>query len=43
MLTRHSNYTNSAVARFILDNFEESEKFYKVIPIDFKRAIETKS
>ena len=43
MLTRHSNYTNSAVARFILDNFEEEVKnFIKVIPIDFKRAIETK-
>ncbi|MFL2679763.1 MAG: glutamate synthase large subunit [Alphaproteobacteria bacterium] len=44
MLTRHTNYTNSMKSRVILNNFnEELQKFVKVVPIDFKKAIENKN
>ena len=39
MLTKHTNYTNSSRARFILNNFDEEIKnFVKVVPTDFKKA-----
>ncbi len=41
MLKRHINYTNSKKARKILENFEENiKKFYKIFPLDFKKALE---
>ena len=41
MLKRHLNYTNSFKAKSILNDFENCiKKFYKVLPIDFKRALE---
>ena len=41
MLMRHVNYTNSSKAKDILLNFENNLKnFYKVFPLDFRRAIE---
>ena len=43
LLTRHTNYTNSSRSRFILNNFDEEIKYFvKVLPIDFKKAIENK-
>jgi glutamate synthase domain-containing protein 3 len=40
LITRHSNYTDSAVAKEILDNWEtESQKFVKVMPTDYKRVL----
>jgi len=39
-ITKHAEYTDSSVAKGILENWEESlEKFIKVIPIDYKRAL----
>ena len=48
MITRHSEYTKSARAAFILKNWQtELKKFIKVIPTDYKKALveaeETKS
>ncbi len=44
MLVRHLNYTNSEKARRILDNFdEEVKKFVKVLPIDFKNVLLSRS
>ena len=41
MLKRHLNYTNSFKAKSILNDFENCiKKFYKVLPIDFKRALQ---
>ena len=41
MLKRHINYTNSSKARNILTNFDKYLKsFYKVFPLDFKKALE---
>ena len=41
MLKRHVNYTNSIKAQKILSDFDKAiKKFYKVLPLDFKRAIE---
>ena len=41
MLKRHTNYTNSPKSSFILNNFDEEIKnFVKVVPTDFKKAIE---
>ena len=40
LITRHSDYTDSAVAKEILDNWEtESQKFVKVMPTDYKRVL----
>ena len=40
LITRHSDYTDSAVAKDILDNWEtESQKFVKVMPTDYKRVL----
>ena len=41
MLERHVNYTNSKKAKNILDNFDQNlKKFYKVFPLDFRKALE---
>ena len=38
-----TNFTNSSRSRFILNNFDEEIKYFvKVLPIDFKKAIENK-
>ena len=43
MLKRHTNYTNSPKSSFILNNFDEEIKnFVKVVPTDFKKAIENR-
>ncbi len=40
MISEHLQYTHSAVARFILDDFENQLKhFVKVFPKDFKRVL----
>ena len=40
LITRHNDYTDSAVAKEILDNWEtESQKFVKVMPTDYKRVL----
>ena len=40
MLIRHINYTNSSVAKEIIENFnEEIKNFIKVLPLDFKAAL----
>jgi glutamate synthase (NADPH/NADH) large chain len=44
MITRHYAYTGSAVARFVLDDFENQLKnFVKVFPKDYKKALQEKS
>jgi glutamate synthase (NADPH/NADH) large chain len=44
MITRHYAYTGSAVARFVLDDFENQLKnFIKVFPKDYKKALQEKS
>ena len=43
LITRHYAYTGSAVARFVLDDFENQLKnFIKVYPKDFKKAMAEK-
>jgi glutamate synthase (NADPH/NADH) large chain len=43
MITRHYAYTGSAVARFVLDDFENQLKnFIKVFPRDYKKALQEK-
>ena len=40
MLIRHINYTNSTIAKKIVENFnEEIKNFVKVLPLDFKEAL----
>jgi glutamate synthase (NADPH/NADH) large chain len=40
LIERHLHYTNSAVARRILDDWEGYlPKFVKVMPVDYKRAL----
>ena len=40
MLVRHINYTNSMIAKRIIENFnKEIKNFVKVLPLDFKEAI----
>jgi glutamate synthase (ferredoxin) len=40
MIEKHLEYTESAVAKRILDDWDASlEKFVKVIPVDYKRAL----
>ena len=44
MISEHLQYTRSAVARFILDDFENQLKhFVKVFPKDYKRVLVAKS
>ncbi|WP_297528313.1 glutamate synthase large subunit [Thiohalobacter sp.] len=41
LIERHLHYTNSSVARDILDNWAEYlPKFVKVMPVDYRRALE---
>jgi len=41
LIERHLHYTNSSVARDILDNWSEYlPKFVKVMPVDYRRALE---
>lgn len=43
VLSHHVQYTESAVAKFILDDFDNQLKhFVKVFPVDFKKALEAK-
>ena len=40
MITKHYAYTNSTVAKFVLDDFENQLKnFVKVFPKDYKKAL----
>ena len=40
MLIRHINYTNSKVAKNIIESFNEELKYFvKVLPLDFKEAL----
>ncbi len=40
LITRHMNYTNSARARDILDNWDDYRpKFVKVMPVEYRRAL----
>jgi len=42
MISRHFNFTESTVAKFILDDFESQLKnFIKVFPRDYKKALQT--
>lgn len=44
MITQHHTYTNSTVARFILDDFDHQLKnFVKVFPADYKKALQKKA
>ncbi len=41
LISKHQHYTNSARARHILDNWEAFlPKFVKVMPVDYRRALE---
>ena len=41
LIERHAHYTNSKLARDILDNWEVYlPKFVKIMPVDFRRALE---
>ncbi len=43
LLVNHSRYTKSHVAKRILDNFyKEKKHFVKVMPLEYKRILETK-
>ena len=43
LLVNHRKYTDSPLAAFILDDFEnESKRFTKVMPIEYKRILEGK-
>ena len=40
LIENHANYTDSSVARAVLDNWEDSlHKFVKVMPTDYKRVL----
>jgi glutamate synthase (NADPH) large chain len=40
MITRHFDYTNSAVAKFVLNDFDnQTRNFIKVFPKDFKKVM----
>lgn len=44
MITQHHTYTNSTVARFILNDFDHQLKnFVKVFPGDYKKALQKKA
>jgi len=41
MIENHQRHTGSAAARRVLDNWEATlAKFVKVMPLDYKKAIE---
>jgi glutamate synthase (NADPH/NADH) large chain len=40
LIARHARYTNSARARYILENWKDCQsKFKKVMPVDYRRAL----
>jgi glutamate synthase (NADPH) large chain len=40
MISKHVSYTNSAVAKFVLNDFDNQiRNFIKVFPKDFKKVI----
>ena len=42
MISKHRSYTESTVAKFILDDFENQLKnFIKVFPKDYKKALQS--
>ena len=42
IIQNHKRYTNSALATRILDDWENMRgKFVKVMPVDYKRALQT--
>jgi len=44
LLVNHSRYTQSRVARKILDDFQnEGKRFIKVMPLEYKRILESKT
>jgi glutamate synthase (NADPH/NADH) large chain len=44
MIQRHYAYTNSTVAKFVLDDFENQlQHFVKVFPTDYKKVLLEKS
>ena len=44
MITQHHTYTDSTVARFILNDFDHQLKnFVKVFPGDYKKALQKKA
>ena len=43
LVSDHYKYTNSTVAKFVLDDFENQMKnFVKVFPKDYKKALQVK-
>jgi glutamate synthase (NADPH/NADH) large chain len=43
MISEHYRYTNSTVAKFVLDDFENQlRNFVKVFPRDYKKVLQTK-
>ncbi len=41
LISRHHHYTNSALAKHILDNWDKYvEKFIKVVPIEYKKVLQ---
>ena len=41
LIEKHAHYTGSSVARAVLDNWNETlPKFVKVMPVDYRRALE---
>jgi glutamate synthase (NADPH/NADH) large chain len=44
IILRHKNYTNSPAAKRVLDNWDEmKDKFIKVMPVDYKRALQERT
>ncbi|MGG9971941.1 glutamate synthase large subunit [Ferruginibacter sp. SUN002] len=44
LITNHYNYTNSTVAKFVIDDFENQVKnFVKVFPTDYKKVLQAKA
>jgi glutamate synthase (NADPH/NADH) large chain len=42
LVEKHAQYTGSNVARFVLDNWNDTlPKFVKVMPVDYRRALES--
>ena len=41
LIENHAHYTGSSVAQAVLDNWNETlPKFVKVMPLDYRRALE---
>ena len=44
LIARHARLTNSSRAQEILDDFDEFlPRFYKVVPVEYRRALEQRS